>query len=233
MRQIRYALRTLFKTPFVTTVAVLSLALGIGANAAIFSLFDQIVLQPLPVPDPGRLVNLGAPGPKPGSLSCGQPGDCEQVFSYQMFRDLEREQTVFTGLAAHDPIGVSLSYHNSPMTGRGILVSGSYFPTLQVRAALGRLLAPSDDEAIGANFVTVLGHDFWESQLGGDSAVVGQQIMVNGRSMTIIGVAPKGFDGTTLGVRPAVFVPISMYGVLQPGWTDFENRQSYWAYLFG
>ncbi|MGB7211041.1 MAG: ABC transporter permease [Gemmatimonadales bacterium] len=233
MRQIRYALRTLFKTPFVTTVAILSLALGIGANAAIFSLFDQMLLQPLPVPEPGRLVNLGAPGPKPGSQSCGQPGDCDQVFSYLMFRDLEREQAVFTGLAAHQPFGVNLSYHDSPMPGRGILVSGSYFPTLQVRAALGRLLGPADDEAIGANFVTVLDHDFWESQLGSDSSVVGQPIMLNGRSMTIVGVAPKGFDGTTLGIRPAVFVPLSMRGVLEQGWTGFEDRQSYWAYLFG
>jgi predicted permease len=233
MRNLKLAFRMLFKTPFVTSVAILSLALGIGANAAIFSLFDQMLLQPLPVPHPDQLVNLGAPGPKPGTQSCGQPGDCDQVFSYQMFRDLEREQTVFTGLAAHDPFGVNLSYHNSPMTGVGTLVSGSYFPTLQLRAAVGRLLGPSDDEAIGANFVTVLDHDFWESQLGGDPTVVGQQIMVNGRSMTIVGVAPKGFDGTTLGIRPTVFVPLSMRGALQQGWNDFERRDSYWAYLFG
>src|SRR5437773_9666736 len=100
MRHVTLALRTLFKTPFVTGVAVLSLALGIGANAAIFSLFDQILLRPLPVPDPDRLVNLAAPGPKPGSQSCGQAGDCDVVFSYPMFRDLERTQTEFSGLAA-------------------------------------------------------------------------------------------------------------------------------------
>src|SRR3989475_13050928 len=100
MRHVTLAFRTLFKTPFVTGIAVLSLALGIGANAAIFSLFDQILLRPLPVPDPDRLVNLEAPGPKPGSQSCGQAGDCEAVFSYPMFRDLERQQAVLSGLAA-------------------------------------------------------------------------------------------------------------------------------------
>src|SRR5213080_1848164 len=100
MRNLKLALRTLLKTPFVTSVAVISLALGIGANAAIFSLFDQILLRPLPVPEPHRLVNLSAPGPKPGSQSCNQAGDCDAVFSYPMFRDLERVQTVFTTIAA-------------------------------------------------------------------------------------------------------------------------------------
>src|SRR5512146_2927820 len=126
MLSIRLALRTLFRTPFVTTIAVLSLALGIGANAAIFSLFDQIMLRPLPVPEADRLVNLAAPGPKPGSTSCGQAGECDVVFSYPMFRDLEREQTVFTGLAAHDRFGASLNWQDAPLTGDGMYVSGSY-----------------------------------------------------------------------------------------------------------
>lgn len=101
MTNIKLAVRTLIKTPFVTAIAVASLALGIGANAAIYSLFDQMLLRPLPVKDPGRLVNLSAPGPKPGSQSCTQAGDCDVVFSYPMFRDLERVQTVFTGRAPH------------------------------------------------------------------------------------------------------------------------------------
>src|SRR2546430_3194648 len=146
MRHVTLAFRTLFKTPFVTGIAVISLALGIGANAAIFSLFDQILLRPLPVPEPDRLVNLAAPGPKPGSQSCGQAGDCDVVFSYPMFRDLERSQTVFTGLAAHCVFGVSLSYRDQPTTGEGMYVSGSYFPTLGLRPALGRLLAPRSEE---------------------------------------------------------------------------------------
>src|SRR5436305_1729270 len=105
MLNFKLALRTLFKTPFVTTVAILSLALGIGANAAIFSMFNQMLLRPLPVPQPDRLVNLSAPGPKPGSQSCTQAGDCDAVFSYAMFRDLEREQTVLTSITAHRGFG--------------------------------------------------------------------------------------------------------------------------------
>src|SRR5436190_2128049 len=100
MTSLKFTLRTLFKTPFVTVVAIVSLALGIGANAAIFSLFDQLLLQPLPVPEAERLVNLRAPGPKQGSTNCNIAGDCESVFSYLMFRDLERIQTPFTGVAA-------------------------------------------------------------------------------------------------------------------------------------
>src|SRR5687768_6591462 len=135
MANLRLALRTLFKAPFVTTVAVLSLALGIGANSAIFSLFNQILLRPLPVPEPRELVNLSAPGPKPGSQSCGQAGSCEAVFSNPMFRDLERMQTVFTGIAAHNHVGVNLSYQGRTVSGGAALVSGSYFPVLGVQPA--------------------------------------------------------------------------------------------------
>jgi len=233
MRNLRLAFRTLFKTPFVTAVAVLSLALGIGANAAIFSLFDQTLLQPLPVLDPGRLVNLGAPGPKPGSQSCSQAGDCDVVFSYPMFRDLERQQTVLSGLAAHRDVGVNLSYREQPLSGRGTLVSGSYFPTLGIKPAMGRLIGPSDDAAIGAGYVTVLSYNFWESRLGADPAVVGKTIVVNGHPLEIIGVAPRGFDGTVLGSRPMVFVPITMREVLTNAQPGFEKRRSYWIYLFG
>ncbi len=233
MRHLKLAFRTLFRTPFVTAVAVISLALGIGANAAIFSLFDQILLRSLPVPDPGRLVNLSAPGPKPGSQSCGQAGDCDEVFSYPMFRDLARTQTVLTGLAAHRGFGVSVTYHNAPLTGDGLYVSGSYFPTLGLRPALGRLLAPTDDQSIGTNFVTVLSYSYWQAHFGSDRGVLGQTIVVNGQSMTIVGVAPRGFEGTTLANRPLVYVPISMRGLLSIGFRGFEDRRSYWVYLFG
>src|SRR5262245_51218589 len=102
MLNLRFALRTLFKTPFVTIVAILSLALGIGANAAIFSLFNQMLLRRLPVQEPGQLVNFRSPGPKPGSQSCGQAGDCDAVFSYAMFRDLQKAgESSFAGIAAH------------------------------------------------------------------------------------------------------------------------------------
>ena len=233
MRQIRLALRTLFKTPFVTAVAILSLALGIGANAAIFSLFEQMLLRPLPVTDPGRLVNLASPGPKPGSQSCGQAGECDEVFSYPMFRDLERSETVLSGLAAHVQLGVNLSYRQQPMTGEGMEVSGSYFPTLGVRPALGRLLTPADDQNIGGHFVAVLGYKFWASRLGADPRVINETITVNGQTLTVVGVAPQDFDGTTLGIQPMVYVPMTMRGLLSPGFKGFEKRRTYFAYLFG
>ena len=235
MQNLKLAARMLLKTPFVTTIAVLSLGLGIGANSAIFSLFDQILLNPLPVPAPHELVNLGAPGPKPGSQSCTQAGDCDVVFSYQMFRDIEKAQTVLTGLAAHRGFGASLAVNNEPATGQGMMVSGSYFPTLQLQPALGRLLAPSDDRVAGANFVTVLSHDYWRERFGSDPAVIGRAIVINGQSYAIVGVAPEGFAGTTLGSRPQVFVPMSMRAQLERffGAAGFENRRSYWVYVFG
>ena len=221
----------LLKAPFVTAIAVLSLALGIGANAAIYSLFNQLLLRPLPVREASQLVNLSAPGPAPGSNSCNDAGTCEEVFSYAMFRDLEKAQTPFTGIAAHRSFGTSLSYDKEPMTGDGMMVSGSYFPVLGVTAAKGRLLSPDDDKVVGANYVAVIGNAFWKSRLGGDPAIVGKAITINGKPFTIVGVAPEGFEGTTVGTRPMVYVPISMRGEIQR-FTQFDNRQNYWVYLF-
>ncbi|HEX5971520.1 MAG TPA: ABC transporter permease [Gemmatimonadaceae bacterium] len=231
MRNIRLAARMLLKAPFVTAIAVLSLALGIGANAAIYSMFNQLLLRPLPVRDANQLVNLSAPGPAQGSTSCGQAGTCQEIFSYAMFRDLEKAQTPFTGIAAHRSFGTSLSYNNEPITGDGTMVSGSYFPVLGLAAAKGRLIGPDDDKVIGANYVAVLSHAFWQTRLGGDPGVVGKLITINGRPYTIIGVAPEGFAGTTAGERPMVYVPISMRGQLQR-FSQFDNRRSYWIYLF-
>jgi len=232
MRVLRHAFRTLFKSPFVTTVAVLSLALGIGANAAIFSMFDQILLAPLPVPEPDRLVNLTAPGPKYGSTSCNQAGGCDIIFSYPMFRDLEKAQTAFSGIAAHRLFSANVSYGGETLNGQAVMVSGSYFDVLQLQPARGQLLTRADDETIGGNFVTVLSHEFWTTRLNADPGVVGQSIIVNGQPLTIIGIAPEGFHGTTIGARPLVYVPLTMRAVMQPGWNGFENRRNYWTYLF-
>src|SRR5512146_97019 len=232
MRNVKLAFRTLFKTPFVTVVAILSLALGIGANAAIYSVFNVTLRRPVPVSHPERLVNLAAPGPKPGSQSCNQAGDCDEVFSYPMFRDLQQARTPFTGIAAHCLFGANIAYHRQTVNGDAVLVSGSYFPVLGLQPALGRLLGPDDDRTIGATFVTVLSYDYWASRLGSDPKVLNQQIIINGRSMTIVGVAPRGFEGTTLGARPMVFVPITMRQVMMPNFTGMEKRRSYWAYLF-
>lgn len=233
MFALRLALRSLFRTPFVTLVAVVSLALGIGANAAIFSMFDEILLRPLPVDRPARLVDLRAPGPKPGSQSCNQAGNCDVVFSYPMFRDLEREQTVFTGIAAHRTFGANIALAGqTPISSQGVLVSGSYFPVLGLKPALGRLFTPDDDRGIGASYLAVLSYSYWVTHTGSDPHVLGRTIIINGQSFTIIGVAPEGFEGTTLGSLPQVFVPISMRGVTSRGFRGFENRRNYWVYLF-
>src|SRR5262249_30400241 len=234
MTNLKLAFRTLFKTPFVTVIAVLSLALGIGANAAIYSLFDQMLLRPVPtVREPDRLVNLIAAGPKPGSQSCNQAGDCDAVLSYPMFRDLEKAPTALSGLAAHRTFGANIAYKNETLNGEGELVSGSYFPVLGLTPALGRLFSPNDDQTPAGHPVVVLIYAFWESQRGSNANVVNERVVVNGQSMTIIGVAPKGFEGTTLGTAPKFFVPITMRGVLNNGNDQFKNRRSYWVYVFG
>jgi predicted permease len=232
MVNLKFALRTLFKTPFVTVIAIVSLALGIGANTAIFSIFDQMLLRALPVQEPDRLVNLAAPGPKPGSQSCNQAGDCDEVFSYPMFRDLEKVQAVFTGIAAHRLFSANLAARGETLNGDGMLVSGSYFPVLGVRAALGRLLGPDDDRTIGESHVVVLSHAYWQSRFGQDPGVLNQTLVVNGQEMTIVGVAQRGFDGTTLGAKPQVFVPITMRGFMSPNFKAFDDRQNYWTYVF-
>src|SRR5262245_65255949 len=126
MTNLKLAVRALLKSPFVTIVAVVSLALGIGANTAIFSIFNQLILRSLPVQEPARLVNISAPGPKPGSQSCNQAGDCDVVLSYPMFRDLEKVQQSFTGVAAHRLFGANLAYRGQTLSGEGVFVSGSY-----------------------------------------------------------------------------------------------------------
>jgi predicted permease len=233
MINLKYALRTLFrKTPFVTAVAIVSLALGIGANAAIFSMFNEVMLRSLPVQDPERLVNLSAPGPKPGSQSCNQAGDCADVFSYPMFQDLQRVQTSLTGIALHRIFGANLAYQGQTLSSEGLQVSGSYFQVLGLQPALGRLIGPDDDRVVGESHVAVLSHAYWTSRFGSDPNVLNQSMVVNGQTLTIVGVAPRGFDGTTLGSKPQVFVPVTLRAFMEPGFKGFTNRQAYWAYLF-
>jgi predicted permease len=232
MSNLKLACRQLLKAPFVTSVAVLSLALGIGANAAIFSLFNQMLLRPLPVQAPRELVNLSAPGPKPGSQSCNQSGNCQEVFSYPMFRDLQKAHAVFTDMAAHRLFGANLAYRNQTLNGEGVMVSGSYFPVLGVRPAVGRLLSPEDDQKVGESLVVVLSHAYWTTRFNRDPNVLNDTLIVNGQHLTIVGVGPEGFDGTTLGARPQVFVPITLRGLMNPGFNQFHNRRNYWAYLF-
>ena len=151
-----------------------------------------------------------------------------------MFRDLERAQTVFTGIAAHVVFGANLAYQGQTMNGDGMLVSGSYFPVLGLQPALGRLLTSNDDRAVGESPVVVLSHGYWQTRFGSNPNVLNQQLIVNGQHLTIVGVAPRGFEGTSLGVKPEVFVPITLRAAMRPGSKPdfFTDRRSYWAYLF-
>jgi predicted permease len=233
MRNLKLALRTLARTPFITAVATLSLGLGIGANSAIYSIFYRMVRQKLPVAGADRLVNFSAPGPKNGSTSCGQAGSCEDVFSYPMFRDLQKAKlAAFTAIAGHRDFGANVSYDRHAFARHGLLVSGSYFQILQIRPAVGRLLAPPDDDAAAAPTV-VLAHWFWETNLGADPGVIGKTLMVNGKATTIVGVAPDDFNGTTYGSRPAFYSALAMGQTIG---TSIErrvdDRRAYWIYAF-
>ena len=232
MRQLKFAIRMLLKTPFVTTVAVLSLGLGIGANTAIFALFNQILMRPLPVTAPEALVNLGAPGSKNGSTSCNHSGDCDQVFSYPMFLDLSRQQQVFTGIAAHWLFGANVGYQDQTLSADGAEVSGSYFGVLGLQPALGRLIAPEDTATPGGATVAVLSEDYWTTRFKRDTGVLGRAIVINGQPLSVVGVAPHGFDGTTPGTRVKVFVPITLRATMEPPFSGFDDRTNYWAYLF-
>jgi len=230
----RLALRSLFKAPVLTSVAILSLALGIGANTGIFSLYNQLILRELPVPDPDTLINLNAPGPKQGATSCNQSGNCDAVFSYRMFRDLEAVPTGPARLAGYRIVGANLAHRGGEtVSGEAVLVSGGYFQTLGLQPALGRLLGPADDETIGGHFVTVLTYDYWRSRFAQRPDVIGEPLVVNGQPMTIVGVAPEGFTGNTLASRPLAFVPLTMRGVMTTGFNSFEDRRNYWVYVFG
>jgi putative ABC transport system permease protein len=215
-------------------IVIAMLAVGIGSTTGMFSVFDRVLLEPLHVPAPQELVNLGAPGPKWGSTGCGIAGNCDYVFSYPMFRDLEEQQTVFTGIAGHKAFQANLAYDHRASTGAGLLVSGSYFDVLGLRPALGRLIGRQDEPKIGESAVVVLSYDYWNSYFGADPSVVDRAMTVNGQLVTIIGVAPQGFAGTTIGYRPRVYVPLTMRWLMEPTAQQGggNERTSYWLYLF-
>jgi predicted permease len=198
-----------------------------------FSMFHRLLVQPLPVPEPDRLVNLSAPGPKYGPSMSGVIGDFDALFTYETFRDLEAEQTVFTGIAGHADFPATLTSAAQTSSGRGALVSGSYFSVLNLKPALGRLIQPQDEPRIGESAVVVLSYDYWRNRFAGDRAVLGRALTVNGHPLTIVGVAPEGFAGTARGYRPQVFVPLSLRWVMQPTMArGEEQRNAYWVYLF-
>jgi putative ABC transport system permease protein len=235
MSDVRHAVRQAIRDPGLSIVVIVMLAVGIGATTAVYSVFHEILVRPLPVPEPERLVNLGAPGLKPGSTNCTTAGDCSEVFSYPMFRDLEAQQGVFSGIGAHREFDANLAYDGDTLWAPGLLVSGGYFSTLNLRPAKGRLIGSQDEARIDESAVVVLSYDYWSSQFGAQESVIGRTLTVNGQALTIVGVAPEGFVGTTIGVRPKVFVPVTLRGLMEPNvpGDSTMDRRAYWLYVFG
>jgi predicted permease len=235
LQDLRLASRGLMRAPAFTATATICLALGIGANAATYSLFEELLLRPLPVREPQQLVNFGSPGPRQGRDSWNQAGPSEALFSYPMFRDLATARPAIVATAGHRLFFANFAYRGATEFGMGVLVTGSYFPVLGLRPALGRLIGLNDDVAGGAP-IAVLAHSYWMTEFGADSSIVGKSMLVNGRTMTVVGVAPRGFEGTTKGVRPRVFAPLSMAAALDPGFgppAGLDDRKWYWVYVFG
>ncbi|MBZ5499921.1 MAG: ABC transporter permease [Acidobacteriia bacterium] len=234
VRNGRYAFRQFRKSPGFTVTVVLVLALGIGANTAIFSIFYNFLLRPLPVQEPERLVNLSSTGPLPGYRSGDPAGQPDQRFSYPMFRDLQRVQTVFTGIAAHCSFPANLAAQDETRRGLGLLVSSNYFSLLGVRPALGRLLDPQDDSTVGESHVVVLSYAYWKNRFGLNPSVLNQTMVLNGQLMTIVGVSQAGFQGTVLELNPQVFVPLTMCHLMDASFGNetLDNRMTHWATLF-
>jgi len=231
IQDIRYALRQLTKAPGFAAVAIITLALGIGANTAIFSLLDQALLRTLPVKDTDRLVILQFAGSFHGRTSTRT--DESFYFSYPMYRDLRDRNSVFSGLLATVWTEVGVQWHNQPELVAAELVSGNYFDVLGVKPALGRVLVASDDLVDDANPVVVLSFSYWNRRFGADPNVVNQTLLVNGRPFTIIGVAPPGFHSVVMGDTPDVFAPMTMKAEVKPGFNDLEDRKSRWLNIVG
>jgi predicted permease len=226
---LRLALRSLRRSPLFTAVALLSLAVGIGANAAIFGLLDQVILRRLPVGAPGRLVLLSASEPNPGHTESSYTDD-SICFSYPLFRDLRdrRPAGVFDGVLARFPVAASVAWGAKSERADAELVTGDYFSVLGVGTVLGRPLAPEDDRP-GAPPVVLLSHGAWHRRFGGDPRVLGRALRVNGRPFAVAGVVEPGFKSVATGEAPELFVPIVHKGVMTPRWHDLEDRRSSWA----
>jgi predicted permease len=213
---LRQALRSFAKNPAFTAVVVLTLSLGIGANTAIFSLMDQVLVRTLPVPEPRQLFLLHAPGSFSGTSS--SHANSFVPLSHPMFERLRDGNPVFAGMLAEWPVGIHLNAGGQTSDVRADLVSGTYFETLRLHPAVGRLFTREDDRVPGGHPVVVLGHGFWTRRFAGDPGIVGQAVRVNDQAMTVIGVAPAGFHGITVGESVDVYVPLAMMSQVLPTW---------------
>ena len=224
-QDLRFAIRTLRKSPIFLLVAVLSLALGIGANTAIFTLADQLLLRLLPVRDPQQLVLFSAKGRHYGS------NQGMNRISYPMYQDFRDHNAVFSGMFCFREVDLSLSFSNRTERVSGELVSGNYFPLLGIAPAAGRLFTASDDLHQGGHPVAVISYGYWRSRFHGDPAAIGQKVTINGYPFTIIGVSQAGFSGTDPSRAPEVRVPIMMSRQIQE-YLDPNDRRSRWITAF-
>jgi len=233
IQDVRYALRQLRKSPGFTLSVIVTLALGLGANAAVFTLFDQVLLRMLPVERPKELVRFEWTGAFSGSMS-SFGGDSKNYFSYPMYKDLRDKNQVFAGILAADKANVGVSWQNQAENEDAEVVTGNYFQLLGLKPALGRLLTPQDDTAKNANPVVVLGYDYWRTRFAASRDVVGQTVLINGHTFTILGVAPENFQSAIGGYKPGVFVPVSMVEIAMP-WRapgdDLNNHKTVWLTL--
>ena len=222
LQDLRYALRLIAKSPAFSAVAIGSLALGVGANTAIFSLVNVLLLRPIPVEEPARLASVFTTDARnPGNLP----------LSHLNYKDLRDQNEVFAGMAAIAFAQMNWSAGRDSEQIPAQVVSGNYFSVLGVRPALGRGFLPEEDAR--PTPVAVLSHGFWERSLGSNPAIVGQTLTLNRTPFTVVGVAPKGFTGTLLGGGPSVWVPMSMHDVAQPNFDWYETRRGLFLFAFG
>jgi len=224
---LRFAARSFRRAPVFTAVAILSLALGIGANTAIFTLIDQLILRLLPIQDPSRIVLLAGMGRHYG----GNNG--RNALSYLMYQDLRDRNQVFSGMMCRYRLSptVTIGAHTEVIGGE--LASGNYFPLLGLRPSLGRLFTAADDLRAGEHPYAVLSYAFWQARFAGDNQVLGQTIRVNDYPVTIVGVAQPGFDGLEPGLPAQIFVPITMSAAVRPGFTSMYDRRQRWVNVYG
>jgi len=231
---LRFALRQIMRSPGFAVIALITLALAIGANTAIFTLLNQALLRALPVKDPNQLVVLSFAGSHEGHKSSegGDSPDHDHYFSYPMYRDLRDNNTVLSGLIAVAPASAGVSWNNHAEQVPVELVSGNYFQTLGVQPAVGRLLLPSDETFENANPVAVLSFDYWKSHLA-QAPVAGKTLLVNGHPFTVAGVAPPGFHSVVWNQHPDLYVPITMQPVIMPEWSYLSDHRATWLTMVG
>jgi putative ABC transport system permease protein len=225
---LRYTLRSLKRSPAFTAVAAISMAFGIGTNAAVFTLLDQVLVRDLPVLHAGELVQVHARGTESYG---GGMGDGTEL-SYPMYRDLRDHNAVFAGAFCRFATSLYLGHAGHSERVYGEAVSGTFFPTLGVGAALGRVLAPDDDAKPGGNPVAVLGYRYWQTHFTGDAGVIGRSVTVNGHAFQVVGVVEPRFRGIDLGRPPAVYVPMAREPDVGPPWLQLETRRFRWVQVF-